>query len=470
MGLQFFPRGGSAHVAGNLAAALPDAGWDVRLLSGSVRIPGRPGDALAFYRGLDVHPVDMTAALAAPDPMLADPPLHPSYEDRPGAADRIFCSLDDATFEHHAAAWARALHGAGAAGFDLLHLHHLTPLHEAAARVAADVPVVGHLHGTELLMLDLAAEDPGRWPHAGAWLERMRRCAHGCRRLIVHSDSQVPRAERLLGVDPGRCVRIPNGFDPETFRVFDDEGAARRPVASSRLRRRRFWRRHLVEDPQGWAPGQEAGSVRYEEPDLDAFGDGNPVLLYVGRFTEVKRLPLLIEAYAQALGGLARRAPLVILGGFPGEWEGEHPLDTIRRTGARDVFLAGWHGHDELPAFFAAADAVVLPSVREQFGQVLVEGMACGLPAIAVDAHGPAEIVEHGRTGWLVAPDDVAGLAGALVEAVNRPGERLRRGAEARDDVRGRYAWPALAAEVAAVYDEVAGSAAAPRQDSSIAP
>ena len=44
----------------------------------------------------------------------------------------------------------------------------------------------------------------------------------------------------------------------------------------------------------------------------------------------------------------------------------------------------------------------MLPSVREQFGQVIVEAMACGIPAIAVDAYGPAEIIDHGETGWLV--------------------------------------------------------------------
>jgi glycosyltransferase involved in cell wall biosynthesis len=210
--------------------------------------------------------------------------------------------------------------------------------------------------------------------------------------------------------------------------------------------------------------------VAYLDADLEAFGGGHapdgrlgmtgesPVLLYVGRFTSVKRVPLLIEAYARALPGFARRAPLVVLGGFPGEWEGEHPAHAIERTGARDVFLAGWHGHDELRGFFHASDAVVLPSVREQFGQVLVEGMACGLPAIAVDAHGPGEIVEHGETGWLVEPDDVVGLANALVEAVNRPGERRRRGLAACEDVRARYAWPALAQEVAEVYEEVAAT------------
>jgi glycosyltransferase involved in cell wall biosynthesis len=147
----------------------------------------------------------------------------------------------------------------------------------------------------------------------------------------------------------------------------------------------------------------------------------------------------------------------VLLGGFPGEWEGEHPFDTIRRTGAQDVFLAGWHGHDELPSFLAASDVVVLPSVREQFGQVLVEGMACGRPAIAVDAFGPAEIVRHGETGWLVEPDDPVSLANALVEAVNRPFERRRRGRAAAEDARARFSWPALAGEVAAVYDVARG-------------
>ena len=138
----------------------------------------------------------------------------------------------------------------------------------------------------------------------------------------------------------------------------------------------------------------------------------------------MKRLGLLISAYSRAQASFAVPAPLILLGGFPGEWEGEHPLDTIQRLGARDVFLAGWHDHDELPDIFAASDVVVLPSVREQFGQVLVEGMACGLPAIAVAAHGPSEIVADGQTGWLVPPDDEEALAAALVMAVNDAPER----------------------------------------------
>ena len=424
MGLIFFPRGGSAHVARSLATALPQAGWDATIVSGSLSRPGRPGDARAFYRDLDVHPVDFTAALDAPDPLLADPPLHPSFEDRPGAPDRMFASLDDDVAEHLVAAWARQLERAGAARADVLHLHHLTPLNEAAARVAPDVPVVGHLHGTELLMLEAIRDEPSRWAHGAAWAERLRRWAARCERLLILSASADKRAEPLLGLGPEHFVEVPNGFNPEQFRPRDADRGAH------------------------WA--------QYVEP---LAGYDGPVLLYVGRFTAVKRVPLLIEAYSAAQEHFAERAPLVLVGGFPDEFEGEHPDEAIARTGARDVHLAGWHEHDVLPRFLNAADVVVLPSVAEQFGQVLVEGMACARPVIAVNSHGPAEIVDAGETGWLVGPDDRDGLAAALVEAVNDPAERRRRGENAREVALERYAWPALAERVAAVYETALGRA-----------
>jgi glycosyltransferase involved in cell wall biosynthesis len=415
MGLMFFPRGGSAHVARNLAMALPGAGWEASIVSGSLTRPGRPGDATEFYRGLDVHPVDFTAALDARDPLLADPPLHPSFEDRPGAPDRIFAAVDDRTAEHLAAAWARQLVAAGAHETDVLHLHHLTPLNEAAARVAPDTPVVGHLHGTELLMLEAIRDEPDRWPHGEAWAERLRGWAQGCARLLMLSTTYA-RPEPLLGVPSERFIHVPNGFNPEWFQPMDiDRGA--------------FWADH------------------------DLAGHDGPVILYVGRFTAVKRVPLLIEAYAQAQPDFAERAPLVLVGGFPDEIEGEDPVDAIARTGARDVHLAGWHEHEELVRFLNAADVVVLPSVAEQFGQVLVEGMACERPAIAIDAHGPAEIIDDGETGWLLPPDDRDALANALIEAVNHPEERRRRGVNARRVALDRYAWPALAERVASVYE-----------------
>ena len=79
--------------------------------------------------------------------------MHPSYEDRPGAPDVVFAKVGDHDFERIVATWRAALERAGAADADLLHLNHLTPIHEAAIRYFPDVPRAGHLHGTELLML-----------------------------------------------------------------------------------------------------------------------------------------------------------------------------------------------------------------------------------------------------------------------------------------------------------------------------
>src|SRR5207247_1103757 len=188
------------------------------------------------------------------------------------------------------------------------------------------------------------------------------------------------------------------------------------------------WRERLVAHPRGWGPGEPEGSVRYSEDDAARVAAAT-ILLAVGRFTAVKRTGLLIRAFATAQRRLETPAALVLLGGYPDEWEGEHPVEAIEAAGAREVYLAGWHEQHELPAFYVASDVVVLASVAEQFGSVLVEGMACGLPAIAVDRLGPTEIVSAGETGWLVPPDDQEALAGTLVEAVTDPGERHRRGA-----------------------------------------
>ena len=449
MGLMFYPRGGSAQVARSLARLLPESGWDVTLVSSSLTRPDHLGDARQFFAGLDIRPLDCSAALSAPDPLLADPPLHPSYEDRPGAPDRVFAAVDDAAYAHLVAAWAHALDAAGAGSADLLHLHHLTPLNAAAALVAPHVPVVGHLHGTELLMLAAIAHGPPvGWTHAPAWAERMRAWAAACQLLLVPSPTMIPAACALLDVPMDRFLYLPNGVDTTRF--------DRRAVD-----RQALWQRLLVDEPRGWAPGRPSGSVAYTHDELRPFADA-PVLLYVGRFTALKCLDRLIAAYAGARDAFTVPAPLVLVGGFPGEWEGEHPLETIARTGAKNVFLAGWHDHAELPDIFNAADVIVLPSAQEPFGQVLVEGMSCGLPAIAVDAGGPSTIVEGGRTGWLVPPNDEQALAAALVEAVNDAAERRRRGEAAYAKMRERYGWPALAARLAAVYEQVAGAAVIP--------
>ncbi len=450
MGFYFYPRGGSAHACRSMATELGRNGIDVTLLAGSRSDIGDHGSAQAFFTGADLHPVDFTPALRSDDPLAFDggrgtAPMHASYEDRPGAEDPVMAALGSELYERQVEAWARELELASAAGIDLLYLHHLTPLNEAAARVMPETPVVGQIHGSELLMLErIAHGTPAGWGGAATWAERLSDWAASCTRIVVSSPKGLQRASLVLDIDPERFVVVPNGFNDN--------------FAPREVDRAGHWSRNLVQRPQGWARGHSPGSVAYGEADLGAL-DGT-VLLSVGRFTEVKRLPLLIEAFVAARPRFHDRTALVLLGGFPGEWEGEHPHDAIERCRAQDVFLAGWHSHAVLPDFLNASDVLVHASVNEQFGQVLVEAMACGLPAIAVDRGGPADILDDGETGWLVPPDDLGALVEAMLFAVNEPAARRRAGEAARLEAQRSYAWDSIGAHLA---DVVRGSVERPR-------
>jgi glycosyltransferase involved in cell wall biosynthesis len=246
---------------------------------------------------------------------------------------------------------------------------------------------------------------------------------------------------------------VPNGVDTKRF----DRLELRLEDRLSLLRR---W---LVDEPRGWDETGTPGSVRYSSSDLAAFVDAasgrpRPVLLYVSRFTAVKRLPLLIRAYARLRTRLGPVAPLVVWGGHPGEWEGEHPQAIVRRYNVGKVFFVGWRGHDDLRLGLACADLLVVPSVGEAFGQVYLEAMASGLPVVATRTGGPPSFVnlDPGRPdGWLVAPDDEGALVDALAEAMAAPEERRARADAAYSHARRRYSWAVVAEQVVEVYDRL---------------
>ena len=443
--LFFVPRGGSAQVARAFARALPAVGWQTTLAAGSLWRQGEQTNAASFFGGLEVHPVDYSPALELPDPLAALLPFQPSYEDRPEAPDRVFATVDDAAYERLVAAWSEALVRAAAGEANLLHLHHLTPANEAAIRCFPSLPILGHLHGTELAFLrTVEAGPPAGWRYAARWAERLRGWAQQCELVLVPPGAEA-EAALLLGLERG-LRSLPGGVDPARF--------TRRPLAQTD--RFAFWRRWFVDEPRGWDTSGGPGSVAYDEQDLAPFQTGapTPVLLYAGRFTAVKRLPLLIAAHARANERLGTPTPLVLVGGHPGEWEGEHPLAAAAGLGNQDVFLAGWRAHELLPQALNAADLFVLPSVGEAFGLVLVEAMACGLPVVACASHGPAAIVADGKTGWLVPPDGVDALTDALVAAASDREERRARGERAYAESR-RYGWPAISRRLASLYEEL---------------
>jgi glycosyltransferase involved in cell wall biosynthesis len=171
-----------------------------------------------------------------------------------------------------------------------------------------------------------------------------------------------------------------------------------------------------------------------------------------------KRVQLLIEAHHQMRSTTLHPSVLVIVGGFPGEWEGEHPHDTVQRLGAQDVFFAGWRDHDELAEILNCSDVFAAPAVDEPFGLVYLEAMAAGLPAIATSTGGPLSFInvdpDH-PTGWLVPPDDVDATARALANAVSDHAERMDRGRRAARFVRHEFSWATAAESFTVLYNEM---------------
>ena len=295
----------------------------------------------------------------------------------------------------------------------------------------------------------------------------MREWARGSTRLIAATGSAAHDAVRLLGVPAARIDVIPSGVDPSLF-----DGRRASPRA-----RRAHWRSWLVDDPRGWSPADpRPGSIRYTEADLAPLETpGATIALYVGRFTAVKRAALLVRAHARARAALRRPLPLVLVGGAPSEWEGEHPAEAAWASPFRDeVYFAGWREQGELPAALAAADLLAAPSVAERFGQVYVEAMAMGVPPIACDAFGPPTFIDAdprspSRAGWLVPPDDEVALSQVLVAAASDPAERAIRAANGRTLVERSFTWPRIAARTAAVYEEARAPAPGPSTESAAA-
>ncbi|MCK5438864.1 MAG: glycosyltransferase, partial [Gemmatimonadetes bacterium] len=317
MTLAFYPRGGSAQVVRYLGGALETVGHAVTVCCGSLGPHGASSHAAAFFAGLDVQALDFTEAARwfeqGRDPMAAPVPFHPSFEDRPGVPDRVFASLDDDAYHRQVEVWQSLLERVGLP--DLYHIHHLTHVNDAVAALG-DRPTVVHLHGTELKMLaEIRLRGGERWEHAADWDQRLVRAGRRADRLVVVSPTDRQLAIDLLGVTPSVIEVVPNGVDVDRFA----------PVRLTRSERLALWRRWLVDEPLGWDESGQPGTIRYSDNDIDRFlldpatGELLPVLLFVGRFLDIKRVPLLIRAYATAREALGPYPPpLVIWGGYPG--------------------------------------------------------------------------------------------------------------------------------------------------------
>ena len=156
-----------------------------------------------------------------------------------------------------------------------------------------------------------------------------------------------------------------------------------------------------------------AASVR-DDPStargLPGLDDPTPFFLASNRFVARKNLPALIGAYGAYRGRAGRPWRLVLLGDGP-----DRPALETQASGVGGVTFAGRQPYDALPAYYGLAGAFVHPSLLDQWGLVVNEALAAGLPALVSTRTGSVhDLVEDGETGYRFDPEDPAALADLL--------------------------------------------------------
>lgn len=162
--------------------------------------------------------------------------------------------------------------------------------------------------------------------------------------------------------------------------------------------------------------------------------DHELVALYVGRLAPEKNLPLVIRAW-QAMRARHPGVRLVLVG--------DGPLYKSLFHSHPDVVLAGEQRGEALAQHYASADLFLFASETETYGNVVLEAMASGLPAVAFDYAAPAMLIESGRSGQLVAPGDDAAFVVACERLVEQPARIAAMGVEARRCA-ADFDWPAV--------------------------
>jgi D-inositol-3-phosphate glycosyltransferase len=181
----------------------------------------------------------------------------------------------------------------------------------------------------------------------------------------------------------------------------------------------------------------------------------DPVLLFVGRIQRLKGADLAVRCLAELDDPRAR---LVIVGG-PSGADGYQELERLHRLtddlglGTR-VHFEPPHAHEDLAAFYRAADVVLVPSHTESFGLVALEAAACGVPVVAAEVGGLRAIVADGETGFLVASREPAAYAAPVQHLLDDPGLAAMIGQRAASASR-RYTWHIAAARLRRLYADL---------------
>lgn len=183
-------------------------------------------------------------------------------------------------------------------------------------------------------------------------------------------------------------------------------------------------------------------------------------ILFVGNIYPLKGLDYLVDALAIVLKRIESDIVLRVIGG-KSIGEGEPAYQSMLRERATRLGIADhieWLGvrrEQEVAAALRQTDVLVLPSFQETAPMSVAEAMAVGVPVVATRVGGTPELVEHEKTGLLVAPGNSEELADAIRRLLADAELRRRFGAEGRAKALERYAPRVVAEKTLAVYNDI---------------
>ena len=271
-------------------------------------------------------------------------------------------------------------------------------------------------------------EQLGTAYHASSWLERTAyQNADGVVAVSVAMKNDV---QTIYRVDPDRVRVIHNGIDLQQYRPRPDPGV----LAQYGIR-------------------------------TDA-----PFVLFVGRITRQKGIIHLVNAVRHIRTGVQ----IVLCAGAPDTpeiaVEMTLAVERARADSQHDiVWIQEMLPKDRVIALYTHAAIFVCPSVYEPFGIINLEAMACETPVVASSVGGIPEVVEHGETGLLVAPEAISAteveprnpeqfsrdLAAAVNVLLDDPALRQSMAEKARVRVEQQFSWTSIARQTLGFYEEL---------------
>jgi glycosyltransferase involved in cell wall biosynthesis len=182
------------------------------------------------------------------------------------------------------------------------------------------------------------------------------------------------------------------------------------------------------------------------------------VVLFFGIIRRYKGLEYLVEAFKTVAARLGSVSLLIVGAIYKGDAEAYGYYSALidqLRTDERVRCVPDYVPVEKVGSYFTASDLVVLPYVKTYTSGVLLTAYAAGKPVIVTNTGTLREVVEDGKTGYVVPPRDVDALAKAMIDALETPGRLELMGRRAKELAETRYSWRAAAAATANVYRSV---------------